>query len=78
MNSIEWQFQTLKYGSCGRERRKVAVEVEARVAKLKGQRESMITYLLLKVNSEDWHGVADAAMDLREIDATMKVLREEV
>ena len=27
----------------------------------------MVTYLLLKVDEEDWHGVADAAMDIREI-----------
>lgn len=31
--------------------------------------------LLLKVEAEDWHGVADAAMDLREIDAQLSVLR---
>jgi hypothetical protein len=30
--------------------------------------------LLIKVENEDWHGVADAAMDLREIDAMLKVL----
>lgn len=32
-------------------------------------RELLIEYLKLKVNEEDWHGVADAAMDLRELDA---------
>ncbi len=29
----------------------------------------LVTYLLLKAAHEDWHGVADAAMDLREIEA---------
>jgi hypothetical protein len=26
-------------------------------------------YLLMKVETKDWHGVADAAMDLRELEA---------
>jgi hypothetical protein len=26
-------------------------------------------YLRLKVDEEDWHGVADAAMDLRDMDS---------
>lgn len=34
----------------------------------------MIAYLILKINDEDWHGVADAAMDLREIEAKLEVL----
>lgn len=33
------------------------------------RRSKMIQYLLLKVDEQDWHGVADAAMDLRDIDA---------
>ena len=36
------------------------------------QREIMLQYLNLKVFLEDWHGVADAAMDLREIEVKMK------
>lgn len=32
-------------------------------------RETMIAYLNLKVAAEDWHGVSDAANDLREMDA---------
>jgi hypothetical protein len=31
--------------------------------------EVMIAYLLLKVKQKDWHGVADAAMDIREMEA---------
>ena len=34
--------------------------------------EVMIAYLLLKVKQKDWHGVADAAMDIREMEARMK------
>lgn len=34
--------------------------------------EVMIAYLLLKVRQKDWHGVADAAMDIREMLAREK------
>ena len=33
------------------------------------KRYRLIEYLKMKVESEDWHGVADAANDLRELDA---------
>jgi len=40
------------------------------------QRRRVITIsdLLVKADNEDWHGVADAAMDLREIDAQLVVV----
>lgn len=38
-------------------------------------RQTMVEYLRAKVTDEDWHGVADAAMDLREIEAELKGLR---
>jgi hypothetical protein len=31
--------------------------------------EVMIAYLQLKIRQRDWHGVADAAMDIREMEA---------
>jgi len=34
--------------------------------------EVMVAYLLLKVQQRDWHGVADAAMDIREMEAREK------
>ena len=34
--------------------------------------EVMIAYLLLKLKQRDWHGVADAAMDIREMEAREK------
>ena len=40
-------------------------------------RELLIEYLKLKVHEEDWHGVADAAMDLRELDAFQRGLEHE-
>lgn len=36
----------------------------------------MEEYLKLKMRERDWHGVADAAMDIREIEAQLKLLRE--
>ena len=32
-------------------------------------REILIDYLMMKARQEDWHGVSDAANDLREMDA---------
>jgi hypothetical protein len=34
--------------------------------------EVMIAYLMLKVRQRDWHGVADAANDIREMEAREK------
>jgi hypothetical protein len=39
------------------------------------QREGMVSYLKLKLSQEDWHGVADAAMDIREIEAKLQLLK---
>lgn len=39
------------------------------------RRATLILYLREKASEEDWHGVADAAMDLREVDAKLSVLR---
>lgn len=36
---------------------------------LKKRKSKMVDYLLLKVSEEDWHGVADAAMDIRDIES---------
>lgn len=39
-------------------------------------RESLISYLFQKQQAEDWHGVADAAMDLREVDSKLEIIEE--
>ena len=41
---------------------------------LREQKATLTTYLLSKVRAEDWHAVADAAMDLREVEAKIDVL----
>ena len=45
------------------------------ISELDKQRETLISYLLSKVEIADWHGVADAAMDLREIEVQIKLLK---
>lgn len=47
---------------------------EARVARLSVRRETLIIYLMENVHEEDWHGVMDAAADLREVDAELRGL----
>lgn len=39
------------------------------------RRVTTIDDLQSKLDAEDWHGVADAAMDLREIDAMLHLLQ---
>ena len=48
------------------------LERDARVLELLDHKQQLINYLLSKVKAADWHGVADAAMDLRELDAQIK------
>jgi hypothetical protein len=48
---------------------------EEQIAELQEYKKQLIAYLLSKVKSGDWHAVADAAMDLREIDAKLDVLK---
>jgi hypothetical protein len=45
-------------------------------ARLTAERTALIAYLQVKKDAEDWHAVADAAMDLRELDAKLAAIRE--
>lgn len=47
----------------------------SRIPRLERRRKLLIDYLDDQVEHEDWHGVMDAAADLREIDAQLAVLR---
>ena len=44
------------------------------ISQLVARREQLISYLKMKVEEEDWHGCADACMDLREIDAKLSMI----
>ena len=39
------------------------------------QREIFLDYMQVKIVQEDWHGVADIAMDLRELDMKHRTLQ---
>lgn len=39
------------------------------------KKEVLITYMLLKVELQDWHGVADVANDIRELEAKYPSLK---
>lgn len=40
------------------------------------ERIRMHDYILLKLRKQDYHAVADAAMDLRELDAKLEIINE--
>jgi hypothetical protein len=40
------------------------------------QKRVMLNYLQLMIARKDWHGVADAAMDLREMEAEQPKVKE--
>lgn len=40
-----------------------------RHAEIQAQIETMVAYLRLKLEARDWHGVSDAASDIRELEA---------
>jgi len=48
---------------------------EARIRELEEWRPLLIEYTLKKIRLEDWHGVADGAMDLRDLDSELDGLR---
>ena len=48
--------------------------IKTRIVHLETNKNEMISYALLKIRESDWHGLADAAMDLRDIDAELKGL----
>ena len=53
---------------------KEAQEMAVRRIWLKKRLDRMKSYLELKVDEEDWHGIADAAMDIREIVAEIRCI----
>ena len=48
---------------------------ETRLADLERHRPTLIAYLKMKLEAEDWHGVQDAASDLRDVDSELDGLR---
>lgn len=52
------------------------LSVTLELERLTRRQEVVRADLLMKAEIEDWHGVADAAMDLREIDVALKLLTQ--
>ena len=48
--------------------------MERLIGELVAQKAALIAYCRLKVSADDWHAVADAAMDIRELDAQIILL----
>ena len=46
---------------------------EKQITLLNERIEKMKQYLLLKFEEEDWHGVCDAGMDIRDLESERKV-----
>lgn len=51
------------------------MDTKEQIEKLEKQKERMDNYLTLKHEDGDYHGVADAAMDIREILAKIEILK---
>jgi len=45
---------------------------------LKDRRALLINYLKMKIEESDWHGVADAAMDLRELEVRISLASDPI
>lgn len=48
---------------------------EAKLEELEKKRQIFIEYLTEKIKEEDWHAVADACCDIREVETKMKTLQ---
>ena len=47
-----------------------------KIAIFEDQISQLVEYLELKIQQRDWHGCADAAMDIRDLQAKIDVLNE--
>lgn len=52
------------------------IDIDKRIEQLLDNRGTMIIYMYLKAEEEDWHGVCDSANDLRDIDTEIETLRK--
>lgn len=46
-----------------------------KISSLEERKDMMVKYMKLKMQEEDWHGVADAAMDIRDIESELLAYR---
>lgn len=50
----------------------------AHIEFLEQRKSKLVSYALMKLEDGDYHGAADACMDLREIDAVLVLMRSQV
>ena len=50
--------------------------MEKKSTQLEQRVKEMISYMKTKIELKDWHAVADASMDIRELEAKIQVYRE--
>jgi len=46
------------------------------LTRLEKKRDQLHSYLLMKLDERDYHAIADAAMDLRELDARSNSIKD--
>lgn len=56
----------------------ISVETGQLLAALETERAQLHAYIVTKLAKRDYRAVADAAMDLREIDAKVSTLKEDL
>lgn len=47
-----------------------------KIEELESKIQHLISYINLKITLRDWHAVADAAMDIRELEAKIQVYKD--
>jgi hypothetical protein len=52
-----------------------ADDVNKAIGDLNKEIDGLTEYMKLKMQQRDWHGVADAAMDIRELEAQILILK---
>lgn len=53
------------------------LKMNDRIAKLEVKRVRLHDYVVMKIEERDYHAVADAAMDLRELEVAVNMLKDE-
>ena len=51
-------------------------DIQSKIEEFEETIKDLTDYLIVKVKVKDWHAVADAAMDIRELEAKIKILKE--
>lgn len=58
------------------EESRIKMNTPLELTKIEMKRSKLHDYIILKLDERDYHAIADAAMDLRELEARSKVLND--